>query len=217
MGPFGAAEAYYQAYLAWARVQITAGNAQAAQSYLAQQLDLASTHGLVNRVIELSLLEAQGWQAQGEDSRAWTALERALTAAQPEGYLRIFDQGTAITRLLVDATHLSISPEYIQRILSVIRAPKTPGIEREGATALSSAAARSTPALSLDSGEHISERELEVLRLMARGASNHEIAEQLVITVGTVKSHINHILVKLDAHNRTEAVARARGSGLLDI
>ena len=52
---------------------------------------------------------------------------------------------------------------------------------------------------------------------MARGASNQEIAEQLVITVGTVKSHINHILGKLEAHNRTEAVARAREWGLLEI
>jgi len=217
MGPFGAAEAYYQAYLAWARTQIAAGNAQAALSYLAQQLDLASTYSLTNRVIELSLLEALAWQAQGEDSRARAALERALAAAQPEGYLRIFDQGAALTRLLVEAAHLGISQEYIQRILAVILAPRTPGIEQEGAAALASTAVRSTQAPGLDSGEHISERELEVLRLMAGGASNHEIAEQLVITVGTVKSHINHILVKLDAHNRTEAVARARGFGLIDI
>jgi LuxR family maltose regulon positive regulatory protein len=65
-------------------------------------------------------------------------------------------------------------------------------------------------------GERLSERELEVLRLIAQGATNHEIAGQLVITVGTVKSHINHILGKLDSHNRTEAVARARGLGLLE-
>ena len=57
----------------------------------------------------------------------------------------------------------------------------------------------------------------EVLHLIAQGATNREISEQLVITVGTVKSHINHILGKLDAHNRTEAVARARVLGLLEI
>jgi len=56
-----------------------------------------------------------------------------------------------------------------------------------------------------------------VLRLMAQGATNQAIAQQLVITVGTVKSHINHILGKLDSHNRTEAVARARAMGLLEI
>ena len=211
MGPFGAADAYYQAYFAWARTQIAAGNAQAALAYLAQQLDLASTHGVTNRVIELSLLEALAWQAQGEDSRAQAALERALAAAQPEGYLRIFDQGVALTRLLVEATRLGIFQEYIRQILAVIIAQKTPGTGGESVSSLAGEAVR------LDSVEHISERELEVLRLMARGASNHEIAEQLVITVGTVKSHINHILVKLDAHNRTEAVARARGLGLIDI
>lgn len=69
----------------------------------------------------------------------------------------------------------------------------------------------------LESGEHLSQREREVLRLMAQGASNQAIAEQLVITVGTVKSHINHILMKLEASNRTEAVARARQLGLLEI
>ena len=63
-------------------------------------------------------------------------------------------------------------------------------------------------------GESLSERELEVLRLMACGATNQEIAEQLVITVGTVKSHINHIFGKLDAHNRTEAVATRARIGL---
>jgi LuxR family maltose regulon positive regulatory protein len=69
----------------------------------------------------------------------------------------------------------------------------------------------------LESGERLSERELEVLRLMARGASNQAIADQLVITVGTVKSHINHILGKLEARNRTEAVARAREQRLIEI
>jgi LuxR family maltose regulon positive regulatory protein len=203
MGPFGAAEAYYLAYLAWARVQIASGNAPAAWSYLERQLDLASTNGLTNRVIELSLLEAQAWRAQGDNNRTWAALERALVAAQPEGYLRIFDQGAALNRLLVEAANRGISRDYIGRILAVVGTP--------GAAALSSQAPY------LESGEHLTGRELEVLRLIAQGASNLEIAEQLVIAVGTVKSHINHILGKLDAHNRTEAVARARGLGLLEI
>jgi LuxR family maltose regulon positive regulatory protein len=217
IGPFGAAEAYYLAYLAWVHAQIATGKAQAALSYLERQLDLASTHGLTNRVIELSLLEAQAWRAQGEDKRTWAALERALVAAQPEGYVRIFDQGAALTRLLVEAANRGRYRDYIGRILAVIGMPKTPGTGREGDVTLSGAAACSSQAPYLESGEHISDRELEVLRLMAQGVSNHEIAEQLVITVGTVKSHINHILVKLDAHNRTEAVARARGLGLLEI
>jgi LuxR family maltose regulon positive regulatory protein len=64
--------------------------------------------------------------------------------------------------------------------------------------------------------ETLSDRELEILRYMATGATNQAIADQLFITVGTVKSHINHILGKLEARNRTEAVARARESGLFE-
>jgi LuxR family maltose regulon positive regulatory protein len=217
LGPFGAAEVYYLAYLAWAGAQIALGKAQAARPYLERQLDLAEAHGLTNRVIELSLLEAQVWRAQGDNQRTWGALERALGAAQLEGYLRIFDQGTALTRLLVEAANRGICRDYIRQILTVIGTPQRLEMERAGGAALSGAVVYSSQTPFLESVEHLSERELEVLRLMARGASNHEIAKQLVITVGTVKSHINHILGKLEAHNRTEAVARARTLGLLEI
>jgi LuxR family maltose regulon positive regulatory protein len=151
-------------------------------------------------VIELSLLEAQIRRAEGDEKMIWAALERALAAGQPAGYLRNFDQGPALTRLLVEAARRGIWPEYVGQILAVV--------------------GRRTPpdqVLGLESGEHLSQREREVLRLMAQGASNQMIAEQLVITVGTVKSHINHILMKLEASNRTEAVARARQLGLLEI
>ena len=207
MGPFGAAEVFYLAYLAWGHAQIALGNAQAVMPYLARQLELANAHGLKNRVIELSLLEAQGWRAEGDNQRARSALERALAAAQPAGYVRIFDQGPAMTRLLVEAAQSSSHKETIECVLAAIGVPETYLGQVDSA-------ARATLA---PYGERLSERELEVLRLIAQGATNHEIAGQLVITVGTVKSHINHILGKLDSHNRTEAVARARGLGLLEI
>lgn len=225
IGPFGAAEAYYLAYLAWAEIQIALDNPQPALEYLQRQLDRAATNGLKHRVIELSLLQALGWRAAGEavhapHARAWAALEGALSAAQPEGYIRTFDQSPALTQLLceaelrADAAQQEILKEYIERILAALRMvfirglPEARDLDRIGS------AARSAQALY---GESLSERELEVLRLIAQGATNKEIADQLVITVGTVKSHINHILGKLDSHNRTEAVARARGLGLLDI
>ena len=221
MGPIGAAEVYYLAFLAWFRALIATGTARLALPLLERQLDLALSHSLTDRVIELSLLEAQARRAEGDNQRSWVALERALVAAQPEGYLRIFDQGAALNRLLVEAANLGISREYAGRILSVAGMPQALVTRRESDAILPGAAARSSQASYIELGEnlkeHLSDRELAVLRLMARGASNHEIAEQLVITVGTVKSHINHILGKLDAHNRTEAVARARGFGLLDI
>jgi len=98
--------------------------------------------------------------------------------------------------------------ERHQLNLAVIGMPETLYLGREGSEVRSAQAPY---------GESLSERELQVLRLMACGATNHAIAEQLVITVGTVKSHINHIFGKLDTHNRTEAVARARGLGLIEI
>jgi DNA-binding NarL/FixJ family response regulator len=217
MGPFGAAEAYYLAYLAWVSTQIAIGNPQAARPYLERQLELAFSHGLTNRIIELSLLEAQAGRAEGNDKQTWTALERALVAAQPSGYIRIFDQGPALTQLLAEAAQRGIFPEYIGRILAVIGIPETPDTRRERDIVLSDTSASLSTTFHLASGEQLSERELEVLRLMARGASNQVISAQLVITVGTVKSHINHILGKLGVHNRTEAVARARGLGLFEL
>jgi LuxR family maltose regulon positive regulatory protein len=208
MGPLGGAEVYYLAYLAWARLQIATGNQWAALRYLERQLGQASAHGLTNRVIELSLLEAQAWRAEGDDLRSRQALQRALSAAQPAGYLRIFDQGPDLARLLAEAAGDGISRDYIRCILDAIGEPGIAAPEGGGQAVRS--------ALTLF-GESLTDRELEVLRLIAQGATNYEIAERLVITVGTVKSHVNHVLGKLDAHNRTEAVARGRALGLLDI
>ena len=178
--------------------------------YLARQLDLARAHGLANRVIELSLLEAQACRAEGDHQRARLALERALeralAAAAPAGYVRAFDQGPALTQLLVEAAQSGVYREQLERILAAIGVPKTDWGQADPAVR----------SVQVPGGERLSERELEVLRLMAQGATNGEIAERLVITVGTVKSHINHVLGKLDSHNRTEAVARARRFGLLE-
>lgn len=206
MGPFGAADVYYLAYLAWARAEIALGNAPAVAPYLGRQLDLAVAHGLAQRVIELSLLEAQARHAAGDRQGSRAALGRGLAVAQPAGYVRTFDQGATLAQLLAEAACSGPHREYVERLLAAIGRPE-PHAARED----SAAPAR------MPTGESLSERELEVLRLIAQGATNQEIAARLVITVGTVKSHINHILGKLDAHNRTEAVARARAFGLLEI
>jgi LuxR family transcriptional regulator, maltose regulon positive regulatory protein len=211
MGPFGAAEAYYLAYLTWARAQIALGQARASRTYLEQRLNQARAQGLKNRVIELSLLEALAWRAEGEDQRALEALEEAVLTAKPEGYLRSFDQGPALSGLLVEAAGRGFWQDDIERILNAIGR----SLASDPESTLSATIGRVTVAARPEMAEALSGRELEVLRLMARGASNQGIAGQLVITVGTVKSHINHILMKLEVHNRTEAVARARELGLL--
>jgi LuxR family maltose regulon positive regulatory protein len=208
MGPFGAAEAYYLACLIWTRAQFSIGNSRLTLSYLKRQLDMSVSHGLTTRVIELSLSEAQAMKVEGNSEQVRVALERAFSLAEPQGYVRIFDQGPVLTQLLVEAAKQEIHRDFVERILAVIGpAP----------TSASGIGEQAIHTYSLELGEQLSERELEVLRLIACGATNQEIAAQLVITVGTVKSHINHILRKLDAHNRTEAVARARGLGLPEI
>jgi ATP/maltotriose-dependent transcriptional regulator MalT len=215
MGPLGAAEAYYLAYLAWAQIQIALGDPQPALAYLQRQLARASASGLKNRIIELSLLQALGWRAEGDDVHAQEAIQRALSVAMPEGYVRSFDQGPALTQLLreaslrTEAAQQGIYREYVEGILS--------STGSEGASSQLKGGRPVNGSTRTLYGERLSERELEVLHLIAQGATNREIAERLVITVGTVKSHVNHILGKLEAHNRTEAVARARDLGLIEI
>jgi len=208
MGPYGAAEAYYLASLAWSQIQIALGNTQPVFSYLKRWLDRASVNGLADRMIELLMLQAFAWKAENDIPRALAALESALSIAQPLGYLRTFDRGPVLTQLLLKAASQGSCQDYARRILTRIHRVETSGQEQKEPD---SRAAR-TPF-----GESLSERELEVLHLIAQGATNQEIADRLVITVGTVKSHINHILGKLSAHNRTEAVALAREFGLIEI
>ncbi|HVN55873.1 MAG TPA: LuxR C-terminal-related transcriptional regulator [Anaerolineaceae bacterium] len=203
MGPIGAAEAYYLADLAWAEAQIALGNPQAAREHLEKQLDLAETNDLKTRVIELALLAAKASLEEGDPPAARDSLRRALALAEPEGYLRIFDQGPLLARLMGEDARDGIHAAYIERILAAIAVG---GAEEPAPT--------QRPGSSLV--EPLSEREVEVLRLMARGRSNQAIAEELVVTVGTVKSHINHILRKLDAQNRTEAVGKGRRLGMIE-
>jgi LuxR family maltose regulon positive regulatory protein len=202
IGPFGAAEAYYLAGLTWMQIQIATGKADSMRAYLAQQLERASTHGLMHRVIELSLLDATLSHDEGDHNRAHASLERALGLAKPEGYICVFNQNPILITLLKQTTRQGLYKDYIEQILTSmdVMDSQYPGGE--------------TPTLF---GESLSPRELDVLQLIAQGATNQEIADRFVISVGTVKSHINHILRKLDSHNRTEAVARARRLGLLHI
>src|SRR5262245_44425197 len=118
--------------------------------------------------------------------------------AKPEGYMRLFvDEGEPMQVLLRLAMARSKVPGYLTLLLAT-------SIEKTVV-----ASPRSVPhsAVLVDS---LSERELEILNLLARGSSNDEIAEQLVIAVSTVKRHVSNILAKLTVPNRTQAVARAR-------
>lgn len=124
-------------------------------------------------------------------------LTEALRIAQPEGYIRTFaDAGPALKPLLLEAALRGVMPDYVGRLLVAIE-------EKKAAPAQSRLI------------ESLSEREIEVLRLVAAGLSNREIANKLVISSGTAKTHIHNICSKLDVQNRTQAVLRAKELALV--
>jgi ATP/maltotriose-dependent transcriptional regulator MalT len=153
--------------------------------------------------LEILLLRALAWQAEGSDNNALADLERALVLAEPQGYIRLFlDEGPAMLDLLRVAGSRGLAPDYIATLLTASG--------EEPATAMPRSVPRSAGLV-----DPLSQRELEVLRLLAGGASNEEIAERLVIAVSTAKRHVSNIFGKLTVSSRTQAVARARALGLL--
>ncbi len=196
----------------WARVLNAQGKPEAAIQLLDSLLQAAEAAGQTGNVIELLALRALALRAQGQSAQAMTMLERALTLAEPEGYFRIFvDEGEPM-RLLLQRMKVEDPrkgaeggrmQEYIGNLLAAFG-------EQPASADLHPSSFISQPLV-----EPLSERELEVLRLIADGFSNAEIASKLVIAQGTVKRHINNIYGKLGVQSRTQAVAKAREIGLL--
>ena len=209
LGPVGAAEARYQACLSWCHARIATGHPDLAIPILEAMLTGASYSSLVGRVIELNLLLALAARAQGDNQSALQALKQAVESANPASYLRIFDLGPGIKELLADSLQDPDGCPYAARILEIL------GLPQPSKAAGAKTTARITYLEDLGPVENLTGREMEVLELIAQGATNQAIAARLVISIGTVKSHVNHILAKLGAHNRTEAIARARRLGLV--
>ena len=153
-------------------------------------------------LIEILTLQALAHEAQGDVSGALAPLERALTLAQPEGYVRIFvDEGQAMRTLLRHAAAGGIASSYTQRLLAAFN---------ESAPCASTA-----PQAAGGLAEPLTGREVEILRLVASGMRNQQIADHLFISLSTVKRHIANAYRKLGASHRTEAVARANELNLL--
>jgi LuxR family maltose regulon positive regulatory protein len=188
--------------LAMARVLIVKGDSPS----------LTKAHGLLNRLLEtvaegrtritietLALKALADWR-RGERAGAMTSLEHALRLAEPEGYVRLFaDLGLSMARLLQEAHSRHVMPDYVKTLLAAF--------DNEAARAMVGPTQLPEP---------LTEREIEVLRLLAAGLTNREIAQQLVVSPETVKKHIANIYGKLGTRNRTEAVARARQLDLLE-
>lgn len=206
-GNLTAAAQLAQAYdlpLSRARVALAQGDPPAALAGLEPFLHQAEAKGWADERLRGMVLQAVALQAQGEPDRARQRLGDALILAEPGGFIRIFvDEGWPMSQLLARLTAeggMLRVKEYIHKLLNAFGEPK----ERQPL------APNPQPLI-----EPLSQRELEILRLIAEGLSNEEIGERLYLALSTVKGHNRVIFDKLHVQRRTEAVARARELGLI--
>ncbi len=187
-----------------ARVYLQQGNPGAALALLEPVLAEAQDREWRDEHLQALLLQALAYQELGEMEQALKALGQALAAAEQGGLVRLFvDEGAPAEELLAAAEALGRQTPYSARLRAAFNPPPEEGSE---------------PRL-LTSGqplvEALSERELEVLALIAAGLTNREIGERLYVTESTIKGHNRNLFAKLQVQRRTEAVARARELGLL--
>jgi LuxR family maltose regulon positive regulatory protein len=173
---------------------------------LETMIGVTTRRGPNRRMIELQVLKALALQQQNNLNGALAALNKALALGEPEGYQRTFlDEGEPLARLLYQAIASGNAPEYASRLLNTL----------VGELA-SLAETSQLPTGDLPLVEALSERELDVLRLVASGESNAEIARHLYLSLSTVKWHTSNIYGKLGVSSRSQAVVRARSLGLLE-
>ena len=169
---------------------------------LERLLGEAEAKARLGTVLEILALQALALSTRGDQKQALATLARALARAAPEGYIRLFvDEGAPMLALLRQAQAHGIASDYVARLLAAFGEPVSLAPQR------SIAAGAWT--------EPLTEREREVLHLLATGASNGEIARRLIVSVGTVKKHVSNICAKLGVHSRTQAILRARTLHLL--
>jgi LuxR family maltose regulon positive regulatory protein len=195
-------------HLVLARVLLTQGKPDRALQLLDRLREEAEAAGRTGDVIEILALQALALWARNEKERAVGTVTRALALAEPEDYVRTFvdegpEMGDLLSATLEDrwsgnpGTAGRVSARYLAKLLAALaQGPATPD-----------AGGRLSEALS--------ERELEVLGLVAAGKANVEIASSLFVSLSTVKTHINNLYRKLGARSRTHAIARARELDLI--
>ena len=212
-------ELLIQFYLARSRLpnpEPTVGTLlQKSATVLAQLINNAARHGRRGTVMRLQLLLALTHQALGESERALGALAAALPWAEREGYLRNFlDEGAPMRALVQFAQSRALAPAYIAKLLAAFQAEPAFAPVMFAAPALVDAPAVPLP-VAQPFMEGLTEREGEVLQLIAQGLTNQEIAERLIISLATVKRHISNIYGKLGVTHRTEALVKAQALALL--
>lgn len=205
-------------YLTLVRVRIVQGRYEEANrllEHLLQTVNEQESERRIRTIIETLVLQALVLQAQNKTEQAITTLAQALSLAEPEGYVLTFvNEGQPMIALLLkvlDAQqkgHLAllhrISPAYIHKLLAALS--KDTLLQSTEAT---------RQGIEQPLVEPLSARELEVLQRIAAGKSNQAIAQEFIVSLGTIKTHINNIYGKLNVHSRTQAIARARELHLL--
>ncbi|MBN1875074.1 MAG: hypothetical protein JXA33_12650 [Anaerolineae bacterium] len=198
-------------YQAYAHLLLAQNHPQEAQAILANLERSARRDGRQRDLITIHILQSLAERQLGHKSGALDYLGQALRLAMPEDYVRAFlDEDPVVAELLVEAKH--IAPRFVDKLLAafsvweyermgeILPHPHTPIPPHSD-----------TPGLI----DPLSERELEVLHLLATDLSAPEIAERLIVAASTVRSHIKHIYEKLNTHSRYEAVERAKALGFL--
>ena len=184
------------------RVYIAQGKYSNALVILDADYKIAEEKDLRDERLEILLLQSITYNAQGNHDRALSLLEEGIRMTKPDGFLRIFvDEGPQIANLLYSLISEDKNTEYIQNVLAAFPVEQ------------------SSKKLSEVEGEWIeplSEREIEVLQLIAEGMTNQEVGSLLFLSLNTVKVHTRNIYSKLNVSNRTQAVTKARALGLLD-
>ncbi len=169
---------------------------------LKQLLKAAEEGGRQGSAIEILILQALAHHAQGDIPTAHLPLQRALALAEPESYVRVFlDEGPNMVQLLHNVSARKFMPDYTDKLLAASQAEQQKSKDK--------------PELPQPLIDPLSQRELEVLRLIGEGLSNQEICERLFLALDTIKGHNRRIFDKLQVQRRTEAIARARELGLI--
>ena len=192
--------------LVLARLLLAQDQPNQALRLLGQLSALADSQDRTGSIIEIAALRALALAATGDRAAAARELAGTLALAAPQGYVRVFaDEGPSMAALLsqVAAAHRDGQPAArripLGYLAAVLRA-SAPATQPPGIPGLA---------------EPLTARETQVLHLLAAGAPNQRIADDLVVTLDTAKKHVTHVLGKLGATNRTEAVTRARQLGLI--
>jgi LuxR family maltose regulon positive regulatory protein len=165
---------------------------------LQRLLTAADDGGRTGTALEILILRALALQARGDTAAAVVPLQRALSIAEPEGYARIFlDEGEPMAALLRAVAPRQTGSGYLRRLLTAFGEPEAPPTRGPGMV------------------EQLSERERDVLRLLATDLGGPDIARELVVSLNTVRTHTRNVYAKLGVNSRRAAVRRAEELGLL--